>query len=78
MLSALNSIVEQQAHQTQNKTFVITHFLEYASTNPAAVVQFKAGGMVLHIDSDASYLSEPQELSRTGGHYYLRSLPANP
>ena len=34
--------------------------------------------MILHIDSDASYLSEPEACSRTRGHYYLRSLPTDP
>ena len=34
--------------------------------------------MILHIDSDASYLSEPQAHSRTVGHYYLSLLPTNP
>ena len=33
---------------------------------------------MLHIDSDASYLSEPRARSRTGGHYYLSSLPTEP
>ena len=27
--------------------------------------------MILHIYSDASYLSEPQSRSRAGGHYFL-------
>ena len=34
--------------------------------------------MILHIDSDASYLSDPRARSRTGGNYYLSSLPTNP
>ena len=34
--------------------------------------------MILHIDSDASYLSEPWLRSHSGGNYYLRSLPTDP
>ena len=34
--------------------------------------------MILHIDSDASYLSEPRSRSRTGGDYYLSSIPTDP
>ena len=30
--------------------------------------------MILHIDSDASYLSEPRARNGTGGHYYPSSL----
>ena len=44
----------------------------------SAIIQYKASDTILHIDSDTSYLSEPRERSRTGGHYYLSSLPNNP
>ena len=30
--------------------------------------------MVLHIQSDASYLSKPRSHSRTGGHYFLGDI----
>ena len=56
----------------------ITHFLDYAATNPSAIIQYKASDIILHIDSDESYLSEPRARSRTGGHYYLSSLPTDP
>ena len=56
----------------------ITHFLDYAATNLSAIIQYKASDMILHIDSDSSYLSEPRAYSRTGGHYYLSSLPTDP
>ena len=56
----------------------ITHFLDYAATNPSAIIQYKASDMILHIDSDSSYLSDPRSCSHNGGHYYLRSLPTIP
>eukprot|EP00957_Ditylum_brightwellii_P194052 14778627-Ditylum_brightwellii.AAC.1 len=31
--------------------------------------------MVLHIHSDASYLSAPPMLSRFGGHFFLSNMP---
>ena len=34
--------------------------------------------MILHIDSDASYLSKQWERSRTGRSYYLSYLPTDP
>ena len=34
--------------------------------------------MNLHIDSDASYLSEPKGRSRAAGYFYLSSKPTNP
>ena len=78
MLTALNTLVEQQSSPTKNTEAAITHFLDYAATNPSAVIQYKASDVILLIDSDASYLSEPRAHSRTGGHYYLSSLPTDP
>ena len=46
--------------------FVSTEFK--MTTTPALILPFK---FILHIESDASYLSEPRSHSRTGGHYYL-------
>ena len=48
-----NTIAEQQTHPTNNTEAAIKDFLDYAATNPTAVVQFKSSDMVLHIDSDA-------------------------
>jgi hypothetical protein len=34
--------------------------------------------MMLHIYSDASYLTEPEARSRANGHHYLDNLPGQP
>ena len=78
MLTPLNKIAEQQADPTQNTEAEITFLLEYADTNPNAIVQYKAIDMVLHIYSDESYLSEPRARSCNGGQYYLILLPSDP
>ena len=78
MLPSLNTLAEKQSSPTKNMEAAITHFLDYAATNPSAVIQYKASDMILHIESDASYLSEPRERSRTEGHYYLSSVPTYP
>ena len=57
MLPALNTLSEQQSSPTKNKEAAITHLLEYAATNPSAIIQYKTSDTILHIDSDASYLS---------------------
>ena len=54
----------------------ITHFLDYAATNMSKIIQYKASDMILHIESDASFLSDPRAHSRTAGtitsaHYQL-------
>ena len=78
MLPALNTLAEQKSSPIKNTEAAITHFLDYAATNPSAVIQYKASDVILHIYSDASYLSEPRARSRTGGHYYISSLPTDP
>ena len=69
MISSFNTILEQQANPTQNTEATITHFLEYTGTNPTAIIQYKASNMLLHIDSDESYICETWEHSHTEGHY---------
>jgi hypothetical protein len=56
----------------------ITHLLNYCATNPDAVIRFKKSDMVLHVESDASYLSLPKATSRVAGYHYLSSAPTNP
>ena len=78
MLPALNTLAEQQSSPTKNKEAAITHFLDYAATNTSKIIQYKASDMILRIDSDVSYLSEPRARSCTGENYYLSSLPTDP
>ena len=77
MLTALKIIPEQQSNLTQDTESAVTQFLDYAATNMSAIVKYKSRDLILHINSDASYLSEPQARRCTGGHYYLISLPTN-
>jgi hypothetical protein len=54
------------------------HLLDYAATHPDAILRYQRSDMVLHIHSDASYLSAPEARSRAGGHHFLSSRPADP
>ena len=78
MIPALNTLADQQSSPTKNTEAEITHFLDYAATNPSTIVRYKARYMILHIYIDASYLSELRAHSRTGGGSYLISLPSDP
>jgi Reverse transcriptase (RNA-dependent DNA polymerase) len=73
MLVALGSLAAAQSCATVNTEKHITQFLDYAATNPTAAVRFTASDMILTIQSDASYHSEPQARSRAGGIFYLSS-----
>ena len=59
MLTALGSIAAQQAKGTE-KTYADTIWLlNYAATHPNAKIRYTTSDMILHIHSDASYLSKP-------------------
>ena len=70
MLCALGSLASQQANPTQKTMERVRQFLDYAASNPDAVITFRASDMVLALHSDASYLSETNARSRAGGHFF--------
>ena len=78
MIPALNKISDQDSNPTKNTEAAVTQFLDYAATNLSAIFQYKSSDTIIHIESYASYLSEPRAHRCTGGHYYLISLPADP
>jgi len=71
MLVALGTIAEQQSKATTNTVKALNQLLNYAATHNNAVIQYKASNMILHVDSDASYISLPEARSRAGGFFYL-------
>ena len=77
MLKALGTIATQQAKATEATMKAVTHLLNYCATHPNAVVRYTASDMILHVDSDASYLSESKARSAAGGYHYLSNKPGN-
>jgi len=71
MLVALGTLAAAQAEGSQATVEACTQLLNYAATYPDAVLRFSTSKMVLHIHSDASYLSETKARSRAGGYFYL-------
>lgn len=71
LLVALSTLASQQATATEATLTAITRLLNYCATHPNAVVRFKASDMILHIVSDASYLSISGARSRLGGYFFL-------
>ena len=52
--------------------------MDYSSSNPLAIIQYIASGMVLYIQSNASFLSKSRARSRAAGHFFLIDNPTNP
>ena len=77
-LVALSTIASQQANATENTMAAATKFMNYMATNPNATTRYQASNMKLKIHSDASYLTETNARSRSGGHHYLGNKPDKP
>jgi hypothetical protein len=69
MLVALGTIASSKTNRTTADA--LTQLLNYAATHPDATVRYHASGMILHVHSDASYLSAPKARSRAGGYFFL-------
>jgi hypothetical protein len=53
-------------------------FLNYCITHPTTTIRYKACGMILHIHSNASYLSTPEARSCAIGRHFLGNAPNIP
>ena len=71
MVKALGSLASQQSEETDTTAKRITQLLNYAASNPDTTTRYSRSGMVLHISSDTSYLSEPKARSCVGVHFFL-------
>ena len=78
MLATIGTLATQQAHGTTATMTAITQFLNYAASNPDATIRYVRSDMVLHVESDASYLTAPKSRSRAAGFHYLSSRPTDP
>lgn len=78
MLHILSNLAASQTTGTQATTIQMVHFLNYCATYPDAKLRYRASDMILHVHSDAAYLTEPEARSRAGGHHYLGNLPGRP
>jgi hypothetical protein len=75
MLVAINTLSMQQSSATTSTMNALVDLLNYCATHPEAKICYKASDMILHIVSDASYLSAKGSRSRLGGYFYLSNLP---
>jgi hypothetical protein len=71
MLVPLSALASEQSKPTEATMKKCKQFLDYAASQPDAIITYRASDMVLAIHSDASYLSEPKARSRAGGHFFM-------
>ena len=78
IITGLSSLAAAQANPTTHTLSLVKWLLDYAATNPNAILTYKKSDMVLAVHSDASYLSEPSARSRVGGHFFCSTNAEDP
>jgi hypothetical protein len=71
----LNDIATEQTTATKKTKTAAGHIFDYLATHPDAKIRFHASDMILHIHSDAYYLSVSKTRRRLGGIFYLEYNP---
>eukprot|EP00804_Cyclotella_cryptica_P002153 CCRYP_006559-RA/>CCRYP_006559-RA protein AED:0.38 eAED:0.33 QI:0/0/0/1/0/0/2/0/408 len=71
LAAALSTIPSQQANSTQAILDACKQLLDYAATHPNAFIQCCTSNMIPALDTDGSYLSEPEGKSRAATYFYL-------
>jgi hypothetical protein len=71
VLMLLNDIATEQTKATEKSQTATNQILDYLATHPDATIRYHASNMILHIHSNASYLSVSNARSRLGGLFFL-------
>jgi hypothetical protein len=75
VLIPLNDISTEQTKAIEKTQAATNQLLYYLATHPDATIRYHASYMILHIHSDASYLSVSNARSRLGGLLFCRDKP---
>jgi hypothetical protein len=71
VLVPLNDIATEQTKATEKMQAATNQLSDYLATHPDATIRYHASDMILHIHSDAPYLSVINARSRHGGLFFL-------
>jgi hypothetical protein len=78
LIMPINVLASKQSKATEVTADNVIKLLNYCNTHPETKIRYHASEMILHIHSDASYLSENEAKSRAGGFFYMgRSTKTN-
>jgi hypothetical protein len=67
----LNDIATEQSKATEKMQAATNQMLDYLATHPDTTIRYHSSDMILHIHSDASYLSVSNARSRVGGLFFF-------
>jgi hypothetical protein len=77
LILPLSVLASEQSNATKETADKVIKLLNYCNTHPEAKICCHASDMILHIHSDASYLSENEAKSRAGGFFYMGNKAQN-
>jgi hypothetical protein len=69
----INVLASEQSRATAVTADKVIKLINYCNTHPETKIRYNASEMIIHIHSDASYLSEKEAKSRAGGFFYMGS-----
>jgi hypothetical protein len=75
VLMPLNDIATEKTKATEKTQDATNQLLDYLATRPDATIRYHASDMILHIHSDASYLSVSNARIRLGGLFFCVDKP---
>jgi hypothetical protein len=77
LIMPINLLASEQSNPTEVTAYKVIKLLNYCNMHPETKIHYHASAMILHIHSDASYLSENEAKSRAGGFFYMGNTTKN-
>jgi hypothetical protein len=71
LMMSINVLASEKSIATEITADKVIKLLNYCNTHPETKIRYHASYMILHIHSEASYLSENDAKSRTGGFFSM-------
>jgi hypothetical protein len=69
LIMLINVLASEQSRATEVTADKVIKLLNYCNTHPETKIRYHASAMILHIHSDASYLSDKESKSIAGGFF---------
>jgi hypothetical protein len=77
LIMPINVLASEQSNATEVTADKVIKLLNYCNTHPETKNRYHASDMILHIHSDAYYLSENEAKSRAGGFFSMGNTNKN-
>jgi hypothetical protein len=75
LIMTINILGLEKSNTTEVTANKVITLLNYCNTHPETKIRYHASVMILHIHSDASYLSENEAKSRAGDSFTWETPP---